>query len=137
MNWGKGIALTFVIFCTGMIAVVYRSFQEDVDLVTEDYYKEELAYQQKIDQAGQVRPDAKLKLIQTQESIRFTFPDGQKPTGQIHFYKPDNPDLDKTFEISDRVMEVTKTLLTNGKYRVKVTWKSEGTTYYQEEILFI
>lgn len=137
MNWGKGIAITFIIFCTGMIVVVVRSFQEDVDLVTEEYYREELAYQQRIDQSGEVAKAGRISVIQLAGAIRFTFPADQKPTGKIHFYKPDNPALDQTFDIQDRVMEVTKANLANGKYRIKVTWESNGTTFYQEEILFI
>lgn len=137
MNWGKGITLTFIIFCTGMVAAVVSTFQEDVELVTEEYYQEELDYQQKIDQSGLAQKAGSMTLIQTQAAIRFTFPEGQTPTGKIHFYKPDKPALDQVIDIQNRVMEVSKTTLSVGKYRVKVTWQSEGITYYQEELLFI
>lgn len=137
MNWGKGIALTFFIFCTGMIVIVGSTFREEVDLVTEEYYKEELVYQQKIDQSGFAHKAGNITLIQMEKAIRFTFPEGQLPTGKIYFYKPDKPALDRTFEITNRVTEIPKTELSFGKYRIKVTWESGGITFYQEDILFI
>ncbi len=48
-NWGTGITITFIIYCALVIAAVARSFQEDVHLVTDEYYKEELQFQQQID----------------------------------------------------------------------------------------
>ena len=48
-NWGTKIALSFVGFCGLMIFMTVKSFNTDFHLVTEDYYAEELQYQDHID----------------------------------------------------------------------------------------
>jgi hypothetical protein len=49
MNWGYKIAITFILFGALIIFMVVKSFQQNIDLVTDDYYQEELKYQQQID----------------------------------------------------------------------------------------
>ena len=51
MNWGKGLALALGIFALGMGFTVYKVITlQGHDLVTEDYYAQEIAFQDKIDQ---------------------------------------------------------------------------------------
>ncbi|MDZ7847906.1 MAG: FixH family protein [Owenweeksia sp.] len=50
LNWGTGIAIVLILFAISMGYAVYKAVQQNYDLVTTDYYAEELAYQEKIDQ---------------------------------------------------------------------------------------
>ena len=47
MNWGNRIILVFVCFIAFILSMVTRAFQQDFDLVAEDYYAQELNYQKK------------------------------------------------------------------------------------------
>lgn len=44
-NWGTGITIFIVLFVVSMSAMVFKASQQNVDLVTEDYYEKELAFQ--------------------------------------------------------------------------------------------
>ena len=45
LNWGTGIAIVIAIFMVITIATVVYLMNQDVELVTDDYYKKELKEQ--------------------------------------------------------------------------------------------
>ena len=49
MNWGNKLILVFIVFAVMMSVLVYKSVNTKYDLVSKDYYKDELRYQDKID----------------------------------------------------------------------------------------
>ncbi|NDA61355.1 MAG: hypothetical protein EBX50_04860 [Chitinophagia bacterium] len=48
MNWGRSLILVFVLFAAFMAYLVFRASNTHFDLVSKDYYKDELRYQDKI-----------------------------------------------------------------------------------------
>ena len=54
MNWGYKILFVYIAFVAGILAMVFGSSSQKVDLVTPDYYAKELKYQDKIDELGRV-----------------------------------------------------------------------------------
>ena len=42
MNWGHKIIIVFVVFAAGILTLVTKSMRTRVDMVTPDYYGEEL-----------------------------------------------------------------------------------------------
>ena len=48
MNWGWKITIFMGIYMIGIISVVWYAMLLDVNLVTEDYYQQELAYEEQI-----------------------------------------------------------------------------------------
>ena len=137
-NWGTKIVIAFVIFCGLMIFMVVKSFEQDFHLVTEDYYQQELRYQEKIDQIANARLiDYKPELQGTPEEVSVSFELSTPPTGSIHFYRPDNYRLDKIFEITDNKTTISKSDLAKGRYIVKINWEHEETKYYVEQEVLI
>ena len=49
INWGHKIILVFVLFVSLIATLVYKSIHTNFELVTKEYYKDELVYQQVID----------------------------------------------------------------------------------------
>ena len=49
MNWGVKITLSFIAFVLIMITMVMISMRQDVNLVADDYYKQEIAYESQIE----------------------------------------------------------------------------------------
>ena len=49
MNWGYKILTVYIIFIAGILLLVFKSSTQNQDLVTKDYYEQELKYQQVID----------------------------------------------------------------------------------------
>ncbi len=44
--------LVYLVFVAGILFFVYKSSRQNEDLVTQDYYGEEIQYQKKIDQTA-------------------------------------------------------------------------------------
>ena len=139
MNWGNKIVLAFILFAACIGYMVVRAFQENFDLVAEDYYAKEIAYQQKLNKLSNTSEDGKeVQVQQTPESVLLTFPD--KAEGEIHFYHPSRKMFDRTFEISlkdDLKQSINKSELIAGNYRVNITWKTNNIDYLQQSSIYI
>lgn len=141
MNWGKSIVLAFVLFAAFILFMVVRAFQEDFDLVAEDYYAQEINYQKKLEQKSNYENlDVKIRVKMEKENVSITFPNGQYPQGEIHMYHPSHKALDRRFPIAlneTNQQLVSMDELIQGQYRINITWKSEGVEYFQQEKIYI
>ena len=112
--------------------------RQDFDLVSADYYEQELKYQKVID-AGKnqsVLSEA-VALGVDDNQVVLSFPDefsGAALTGQVSFYSPVDASWDRNFDIStsDNKMLIPRPRLQSTAYKVKIQWTSEGKDYYQE-----
>ena len=50
ISWGYKIAGVYLLFVAGILFLVFKANNENYDLVTENYYEEELKFQNVIDQ---------------------------------------------------------------------------------------
>ena len=141
MNWGNGIFLSFVLFAAFIIYIVVRSYGENVDLVADDYYAQEINYQQKLQQkANTSKLGEKVLIQQVDGKITLTFPGTQNPKGEIHFYHPSRKLFDKKYSIrldDENTHYVSRKELVAGAYRVNITWNSDGEEYFQQDKIFI
>ena len=48
MNWGKSIVLSFVLFAAFIVTLVTVCLRQDISLVSKEYYKEELQYENQL-----------------------------------------------------------------------------------------
>jgi len=141
IGWGTRIALLYGGFVLLMATLVVSSMRQDFDLVSADYYEQELRYQEVID-AGKnqsVLSEA-IALSLEDDLIVFTFPEefsGAAVSGKVSFYSPVDASWDRSFEIStaDNQMLIPKARLKSTAYQVKINWTSEGKDYYQETAL--
>jgi hypothetical protein len=141
-DWGKGIVVAFIMFCSFVVTIVVLAFQEDFDLVSETYYQDELTYQQRINDKDNLRDSGlKLDLRQEVEHLVINFPDSEREiTGVIHFYNPAKAILDKKFPIALNELNeqfIDKSDLAKGRFKVQVSWDADGKGYYQEEEVFL
>jgi hypothetical protein len=140
MNWGNKLLLVFVVF-GGMISyMVYRCMQTPVDLVSSQYYKDELAYQKIIDGTRQANSlSARLSLEEVDGVVRLILPvemKGKAVKGSIVFYCPNDAARDRSIPLdpdgSGR-QEMVKGAVPKGYYTVKVSWESGGVDYFTEQ----
>ena len=142
MNWGNKLILVFVLFALGMSFLVYKAINVRYDLVSKDYYKEELRYQDKIDG---YKNAAKLSdVIITQDSANVTVEipkelNGYRVEGEVFFYCPTDDIKDIKFPLkvdAEGKQIISKTQLKKTNYQVKLTWKAGNDNYYtQKEFL--
>ncbi|MEN8191824.1 MAG: FixH family protein [Bacteroidota bacterium] len=144
-NWGTGITIVIILFLIisiGQVLVIH--YLVDYDLVVEEYYEEEIKYQDQIDKLERTKnlpEQLQIKLVN--KVIEFTFPsifESESITGAINFYKPSDDLLDKvqTIKLNKENKTFTDTKqLTTGLWRVKVEWNVDTIKYYNEESFMV
>lgn len=146
LNWGNWIAAVYIAFVLFIGLMVYLAFGEKWDLVAEDYYEQELKYQDKIDRKANVFEEGlKPKLYVTEASLNIEFPDSILneviDDGKVEFFRPSDAakDVTVTFdELADeKELRVPLQILSKGKYLAKVSWKSGDKEYFYEQNVII
>lgn len=139
MNWGTRIAIgygTFVVFILGLVVL---AFQQDFDLVADDYYEQEIAYQGRIDQLTNAQTDQQnVQVLAGAEAVKLSFPSAVNDV-KVHFFRPSDDTKDILLEKAkvDSDITVSRKEFIAGKYLVKVEWQANGKTYFQEDDLFV
>lgn len=141
MSWGKKIALAYGLFVVFMIILVVACVkQNDIFLVSEDYYKQEIQYQDRINDisnAQQLKEPVTVELNDETNMLRIDLTkESAGASGKVTFYRPSNPELDRDFPIklsAAGVQEFSTKPFAKGLWLVKVTWEKDGQTFYKEQ----
>ena len=139
INWGTGIVISIVLFMIFILYFVYKSLTPEYshELVSEDYYKDELHYQKEIDKLNNaVKLESKISLKNSEKGITIQFPDSlnyQDVKGNISFQRYSNSVLDfsKNIDLTSNKIVIPDSLLVSGKWIIKIDWNYKG-----EEFLF-
>ncbi len=146
INWGVGIVIGFIIFMSFILFMVVKMMTNDNlnhDLVTEDYYKKELVFQEEIDAETNAQLlEENIAIIRDENVLVIVFPSQftlSKIEGKVSFYRPSNKKLD--FEIpivlSSNKLIIPKKQLVDGRWNISVIWEYEGVKYlYRDKILY-
>jgi nitrogen fixation protein FixH len=144
MNWGHKIIIVFVVFAAGILTLVTKSMRTKVDMVTPDYYGEELKYQQVIDgKQNAAGLSAPVTITQVAEGVQLTFPhelQGKTITGKLTFYRPSDSgkDIHLPLQPDDAGHQlINRQLFIKGQYRLKVQWTMNDRPFYQEQPIHI
>jgi hypothetical protein len=142
MNWGWKLAIAMGIFMVGVLAVVFYAMTLDVNLVADDYYQQELAYEEQI---TRLKNTEGLELKPTFEKsadgklLVLTFPEDLNPEkGEIVLYRPSDFTKDRRFPLkldAARQQGFVSETLKAGLWRAKLTWEAGGKSYYQEFVI--
>ena len=144
MSWGNKLLFTFVVFAGMMSYMVYRCMQTPVELVTKEYYRDELSYQQVID--SRRHADAlkgKTRLVQEMEAVVLQLPEEmkhQQVSGTILFYCAADASKDKELALQvgmDAQQLIPIRTLSPGRYLVKINWQCGSTPYFAEKEFII
>lgn len=137
MDWGKGIFITLVVFGILMIGMVtFCIQQDDIHLVTQNYYEEEIKYQDQIEKminASEIGYNVMVYDSQTKK-VDLLLPKGAK--GTLHLFRPSDARLDQRIEF-----DITETNsssvdvkdLKPGFWRIKLSWSEDGKEFYEEK----
>ncbi|MDH3321543.1 MAG: FixH family protein [Flavobacteriaceae bacterium] len=144
-NWGTGIFIAIILFMAFILSFVYKSIMIDKyqhELVSEDYYKDELYYQQEIDKLNNANDlDQNISLNNSEKGITIQFPenlDYQQIKGHIFFQRRSKKDLDFKNDIildSHKII-IPDSLLVSGKWIIKIDWEYKNTAYLFKEDWF-
>jgi len=143
-NWGTGILLSIIIFMMILIGIVYVFMNQDVDLVTSNYYGKEIKYQKQIDKINKTNEMSKqVNIALSDKSVQLTFPDSvfdKKASGTIYFYRPSGSKKDFSVPMAvsaNNTQFINTSALEKGLWRIKIEWGMEGNDFYSEKSLII
>jgi nitrogen fixation protein FixH len=146
INWGTGLVIVMVLFMSFILFFVIKmstNEQYKHDLVTEEYYKKEMAYQEEIDAETNFQAFAsKLTGQRIKEGWSIQFPKEMDPSninGTVFLYRPSNKQLDFDFPIvlSGSNLLIPDKRLLDGRWNITIEMEYQGEKHlYKKSILY-
>lgn len=142
-TWGTGIAIFYIAFVIVMVGMVVYSKTLDNSLVVENYYDEDLRFQEKIDKLeNAARLEKDLEIAVTDKAdILLSFPEAmQNISGTVVLYRADDKSKDLSYTISvneDNQMLVPAKDIRGGRWTVKVDWQGDSQPFYKEKDILL
>lgn len=143
MNWGWKIAILYSLFAVATLSTAIYYMGQKVDLVAEDYYKQEMEYQGQIDRMSnaQAMPEP-LDIVYSsaKKEVQLNFPLDQLKdlNGTIHFYRPSDAGEDISFDLEPSAsgkQAIPVGNMQHGYWKVKVSWQTGKASYFHEKRL--
>ena len=142
INWGTGIVLAFIGFISFIMYFIITMNVDkkyEHDLVTEDYYAEELDYQNDINKLENSKKlSENISYNKTEEGLVIYFPNNLDPvkiTGKVFLYRPSNKqlDFDTAISLSKPYLLIPDKRLVDGRWNIKIDWQYNGNSYLFKE----
>ncbi len=141
--WPYGIVLAFLIFCGFMIGFAVYSTQSKTELVAEDYYDQEIQYQQVIDGKNRMSTLAVTPVLRADaQKVEVVLPEAlhAADSGHVRFYRPSNENFDyraEWAEFETGQLSLAADKFVPGPYQVVLQFYLNGELYFHEERLTI
>lgn len=137
MNWGNKITIVFIGFVVLVLIMVTISMKQDIHMVEENYYEEEIAYQGKIDEIKNGNAwEGAVSVKQEDNTLALNFEGADKVKGKVKFFRASDANLDFFIPISEEV-NIPIEKFKAGSWKVSFIWEAEGKKYFKEEQIFI
>lgn len=143
MSWPKWIVVSFILFILFIGSMVYIMMKQDISLVAENYYEQELEYQQQLTRKNNTLMLDKKPEVRIREGkyVEITFPyEGQLEGGKVQLFRPSTKKLDEQFTFSsltdNRLFYEMKNHIA-GACRIRIWWKMSDKEYFWEEFVVI
>ena len=143
MNWGKSIVFSFILFAGFIGTLVTVCMRQEMNLVSKDYYQEELQYENQLTRlknVSQLKSKPVIKVLENR-TMQITFDRfDDMETGELRLFRPSDSSKDKKYSLertSNATQEFPTADLTPGMYRAKMQWTMNGKEFFLEEVIFI
>lgn len=140
IHWGYLIASAYLGFSVLIIFLVWNSSSQQVDLVADDYYAQEVKYQQTVD-AGRRTSGKEINISQTTDKVVVAWTNGKVPVNgaKITCYRPSSRqgDFTVTATADTPLTYISKSKFMTGKYTIKISWEVQGKQHFYQENIFI
>jgi hypothetical protein len=143
ISWGIKITMLYVGFVILILIMVSMAMNQKIDLVSKDYYEQELNYQEKIDKTNRSHAlSQQLSWQVLEHALLLKFPKqfkGRIIKGKIYFFRPSDERMDTTLDFlsadSSMDLNINTSQLKKGLYKMQVDWEVDKEKYYNEAIL--
>lgn len=144
--WPLAIILTFVLFISGTVGLVVMACSQKVELVSPNYYEQELKFQSQIDRLERTsQPGAQARVAYDTPGQRLTVslpasPEPQTVRGKIQLYRPSESGLDHQVELR---LDASGTQVIDGRdlraglWKVRVSWTVDQREYFTEKAIVV
>lgn len=140
MNWGKGILIAMIAFMSFIVILVVGFFTHRVDLESEDYYAQEVAYEQEINHLNNANALGESATISVQDghvvvklSEQYVYSDVE-----LMLKRPDNSEDDMVYKIDNtHTFIVPADALRNGKYMVELSYVADDKNCLQKDEIYL
>jgi len=138
ISWPVGIVIAIASFMIFILSFVYKvTFIDEYGhhLVSEDYYKDELHYQQEIDKLNNAAAlNEDVNMDWDESGITIKFPSNFDPTnitGTIFFQRLSNSKIDfqRKIELESSIYFIKNEDLVQGIWDVKIEWSVQKNEY--------
>lgn len=143
MSWSKAIILSFILFAVFVAAMVTVCVRQDIGLVTRDYYKEELQYQEQLDRKqNALNLEARPDIVVREDNLEIHYAEMDAvSTGTVTLFRPSNAALDREFRLlvpsSEAVQRFPLRGAVKGLYKARMRWVMRGKEYFMEKVIVI
>jgi hypothetical protein len=144
MSWGLRITILYLGFVAMIVTLVVVSANQSIELESKDYYAQELKYQQKIDALNNTNNlTSSVSHVVNANDVLISFPKEQVANGikgDILFFCQYDSKKDKRIEIAVNAngeQLIPFSLLSSGKYTMKISWNVLGKDFYKESPITI
>lgn len=144
--WPYGIIAVFVIFIASFAAVVTYISQHNMDLVSSDYYEQEIRYQRRMEQlnrTAELRAGTQVAFDAAKQRLRVSLPSAHAandPQGRLQLYRPSAAGLDQEFKLATDTagnQDFDTKGLRPGLWKARLHWSGGGKDCFVEESLLV
>lgn len=143
--WPYGILAAFVVFLSGTATLIVLAFSQHNDLVTANYYEDEVRFQEQIDRSTRAqRADARATAVYdpATRQLRISIPANHARTaaGRIQLYRPSEAGLDRELELQpgpNGTQTIDAAGLKAGLWKVRITWTAGGEDFFVDQKIVV
>lgn len=143
MNFGVKITILYVSFVALIITLVALCFGQKVELVSTDYYAQELKFQDKINATNNATNLKKsIDYLISPQHITLTIDTAlvsKDFEGTVTLFRPSDSskDVKLKMKFANYIQTIDTYKLAHGAYKLQLTWQSNHTNYFKEHIISI
>ncbi len=144
--WPIGIIAFFVIVIGLTIGFVWFSLHQPSELVTANYYEEELQYEEELKRLARTKAgnlDVSVRYDSDSDAMVLVLPELHRPAqpkGSIRLYRPSAAEMDREHALAfggDGTQVIDASELSEGLWRIRVEWAIGAAEYVSERELII
>lgn len=142
ISWGTSLVLAIIGFISFIMFFVVTMITDEAyshDLVVEEYYKNELSFQEQLDKTqNATKLPENIQVHRSRQGLVITFPkdfDHTMIKGNLFLYRPSNKQLDVEIPLSlstNQLLVPDKSLL-GGRWNIIIDWEYGTEKYYFRE----
>jgi hypothetical protein len=144
MHWGIRITIIYIGFVALILTLVLTSMNSKVELVSKDYYQQELRYEERI--RAMQNNNALIETIEVgvnQRCVVLAYPQHMREdkfAGTVTLFRPSDAGQDLSVAMLPDAaggQRVCSPQLRKGLYKVQLLWRMGDKDYYKEEVVHL